>query len=91
MEETKTDPEEPLTGIVELGVNDLEDTVTVLQFVLGLMQAEDVAQNYSSLNDVIVYRPLTKEVERIHSRLSGFMKDYIYEKYQKEEKDAEEH
>lgn len=87
-----SDEETQLSGIIELGVNDLEDAVAVLHLVASAMQSEDVARNYCDLNEVIVYRPLTKEVERIHSRLSGFLKDYLYEKYQKEgkETDAEE-
>jgi len=92
-EDNKENIEEPplvLTGMVEIGVNDLEDVVSILHLVSGAMQSQDVAENYNNLNEVIVYRPLTKEVERIHTRLSGFLKDYIYEKYQKEENNAKE-
>lgn len=88
-EETKPETvEEPLSGIIEIGVNDLEDAVAILHIVASVLQSQDVTENYLNLNEVIVYRPLTKEVERIHSRLSGFLKDFIYDKYQKEEKDA---
>jgi hypothetical protein len=87
------DKKTEISGIVEIGVNDLEDAVAVFHLVASAMQSEDVARNYQELNEVIIYRPLTKEVERIHSRLSGFLKDLLYEKYQNEnekEEDAEE-
>lgn len=83
-----SEEETQISGIIEIGVNDLEDAVAVLHLVASAMQSEDVARNYCDLNEVIVYRPLTKEVERVHSRLSGFLKDYLYEKYQKEGKET---
>lgn len=86
-DKTPSEEEAPLVGLIEIGVNDLEDTVAVLHLVASAMQSQDVAENYCNLNEVIVYRPLTKEVERVHARLSGFLKDYLYEKYQKEGKE----
>lgn len=88
MENKEEEPVSP-SGIIEIGVNDLEDAVAVLHLVASAMQSEDVAKGYCNLNEVIVYRPLTKEVERIHSRLSGFLKDYLYEKYQREDKEID--
>lgn len=88
---TEKTEEQKVYGVIEIGANDIEDVVAVLHLVSSAMQSEDVANNYYSLNEVIVYRPLTKEIERIHARLSGFLKDYLYDKYQKEGKeDAQE-
>ena len=87
---SEDEPKIPVGGIVEIGINDLEDAVAVLHLVASAMQSEDVARNYQELNEVIVYRPLTKEVERIHSRLAGFLKDFLFDKYQQEGKDNAE-
>ena len=67
---------------IEARVPDLMNLVEVLNLVLGLHQAEDIAKCHRNLVDVR-YSPLTKEVEATRDRFDGLVKDYWAEKGRK--------
>lgn len=78
-----------MSKTIQIPIEDLEDTVAVLHITMSAYQSQDVAEAYSNLDQTVTYRPLTNELTRIHERLSGFLKDFVYETY-KEEEDLEE-
>lgn len=75
---------------IQIPIEDVEDAVAVLHLAMSAYQSQDVADAYNNLQQTINYRPLTNELSRIHERLSGFLKDYVYETYQEEDKEEEE-
>jgi hypothetical protein len=75
---------------IQIPIEDLEDTIAVLHLTMSAYQSEDVAEAYNNLQQTINYRPLTNELSRIHERLSGFLKDYVYETYQEDDQEEEE-
>lgn len=78
---------------IQIPVEDIEDAVAVLHLAAGAYQSEDVAEAYKDLNQAVNYRPLTNELARTHERLSGFLKDYLFENHKnadEEEADAKE-
>lgn len=74
---------------IQIPVEDIEDTVAILHLAMSAYQGEDVANSYNNLQQTIKYRPLTNELTRVHERLSGFLKDFVFSEYTEEE--AEEH
>lgn len=74
-----------MENTIQIPVEDLEDVVAVLHLASGAYQSEDVAKAYNNLQQTINYRPLTNELTRVHERLSGFLKDYVFDLHQDEE------
>lgn len=70
---------------IQIPVDDIEDAVAVLHLASGAYQSEDVAEAYNNLQQTIKYRPLTNELTRVHERLSGYLKDYVFDLHKDEE------
>lgn len=79
-----------MSKTIEIPTEDLEDLVAVLHLTMSAYQGEDLANSYNNLQQTVNYRPLTVELVRIHERMSGFLKDYLFSEYQEEDEDAEE-
>ena len=75
---------------IQIPVEDIEDAVAILHLAAGAHQSEDVADAYKNLHQTINYKPLTNELVRIHERLSGFLKDYLFEMHQEAEEEKED-
>lgn len=75
---------------IQIPIEDIEDAVAVLHLAMSAHQSEDVARAYNNLEQTINYRPLTNELSRIHERLSGFLKDYVFEAYRGDPEEEEE-
>lgn len=71
--------------MVQIPIDDVEDTVAVLHLVMSSYQAQDVSKTYDNLEQAVSYRPLTNELARVHERLSGFLKDFVFSEYKEEE------
>jgi len=76
--------------MVNIPVEDLEDVIAILHLSSSAYQSEDVAEAYNNLQQTVKYRPLTNELVRVHERLSGFLKDYVFGIHQDEEEAEEE-
>lgn len=74
---------------IQIPIDAVEETVTVLHLVMSAYQARDVADTYDNLHQVVSYRPLTSELTRVHERLSGFLKDYVFSEYNENEEERE--
>lgn len=74
-----------MENTIQIPVEDIEDAIAVLHLVSSAYQSNDVAEAYNNLQQTIKYRPLTNELVRVHERLSGFLKDYVYDLHQDEE------
>jgi hypothetical protein len=75
---------------IQIPLEDLEDTIAILHLTSSAYQSEDVARAYSHLQQTVEYRPLTNELARLHQRLAGFLKDYVFELHQEEDEEEEE-
>ena len=75
---------------IQIPIDAIEDTVTVLHLTMSAYQARDVADTYDNLHQVVSYRPLTNELTRVHERLSGFLKDYVFNEYNETEEEEKE-
>lgn len=70
---------------IQIPIEDIEEAVAILHLAMSAYQGQDVADSYNNLQQTVNYRPLTSELARIHERLSGFLKDYVFENYKEEE------
>lgn len=78
-----------MSKTLEIPVEDVEDLVAILHLAMSAYQGQDVADSYNNLQQTVKYRPLTIEMVRIHERMSGFLKDYLFDEYQEEEEDVD--
>jgi len=74
---------------IQIPIDAIEDTVTILHLTMSAYQARDVADTYDNLQPGVSYRPLTRELTRIHERLSGFLKDYVFNEYNETEEEEQ--
>jgi hypothetical protein len=58
---------------------DLQDLRTVLMTVQTCLSARDLSDSAASLQGEVRYRPLTKEVERVLTRVKGLLGDLMLE------------
>jgi hypothetical protein len=79
-----------MSKTIQIPIEDVEDLVAVLHLTMSAYQGHDVADSYNNLQQTVKYRPLTIELVRLHERMSGFLKDYLFDEYQEEDTDAEE-
>lgn len=79
-----------MNKMIQIPIDDLEDTVAVLHLAMSSYQARDVADTYDNLHQAVSYRPLTNEITRVHERLSGFLKDFVFSEYKEEEVEEQE-
>lgn len=78
--------------MIQIPVDDLEDAIAVIHLAASSYQSQDVADAYNNLQQTVKYRPITNELTRVHERLSGFLKDYVFENREsdEEQEDGEE-
>ena len=75
---------------IQIPIEDIEDAVAIMHLAMSAHQSEDVAQAYNNLQQTVKYRPLTNELTRIHERLSGFLKDFVFSEYKEEDEEEAE-
>jgi len=76
--------------MIRIPIEDIEETVAVLHLTASAYQSEDVARAYSHLQQTVEYRPLTNELTRMHERLSGFLKDYVFDMHNQDDDETED-
>jgi hypothetical protein len=76
-----------MNKMIQIPVDDLEDTLAVLHLATSSYQSQDVADAYNNLQQTVKYRPITNELARVHERLSGFLKDYVFDNREAEEQE----
>jgi hypothetical protein len=74
---------------IQIPVEDIESAVATLHLVKSAYESEDVANAYNNLQQTINYRPLTNELAQVYERLSGHLKDYVFDMHTEEEEEAD--
>lgn len=75
---------------IQIPVEDIENAVATLHLVKSAYESEDVANAYNNLQQTINYRPLTNELSSVYERLSGHLKDYVFEMHVDDEEEQED-